>query len=34
MKFFFFHLMPYLHLDPELRSQYELGLDGASQQRL
>jgi alkanesulfonate monooxygenase SsuD/methylene tetrahydromethanopterin reductase-like flavin-dependent oxidoreductase (luciferase family) len=23
MKFFFFHLMPYLHLDPELRSQYD-----------
>lgn len=22
MKFFFFHLMPYLHLDPEVRSQY------------
>jgi alkanesulfonate monooxygenase SsuD/methylene tetrahydromethanopterin reductase-like flavin-dependent oxidoreductase (luciferase family) len=23
MKFFFFHLMPYLHLDPEVRSQYD-----------
>jgi hypothetical protein len=23
MKFFFFHLMPYLHLDPEVRAQYD-----------